>query len=159
MAIDMDGIRSILNDLLETNKDSEEGFHASAEKLKDAEIRGLFVNYAHQRAEFASQLQTQVSRIGGEPATSGSTAGAMHRGWLGLKAALTGDSDHAILAEAERAEDAAVKGYREALSKDLPTDIRDLIEKQYKEVQHTHNAVRSLRDSVLRMETPMTGLV
>jgi uncharacterized protein (TIGR02284 family) len=159
MAADMNEIRSTLNDLIETNKDGEEGFRSSAEKLRDQEIHALFLNYARQRAEFAGELQAQVSRIGGEPATSGSTAGAMHRGWIGLKAALTGDNDHAILEEAERGEDGAVKSYREALSKDLPTDIRDIIERQYKEVQQTHNAVRSLRDTVLRMETPMTGLV
>jgi uncharacterized protein (TIGR02284 family) len=125
----------------------------------DRNVRALFLNYARQRAEFAAELQGQVSRIGGEPATSGSTTGAMHRGWIGLKTALTGNDDHAILEEAERGEDSAVKAYREALARDLPSDIHSIIERQYKEVKQTHNSVRSLRDTARRAEMPMSGLI
>jgi len=159
MANDMDDVRSTLNGLIETCKDSDEGFRTSAEKLKDQEIRTLFLTYSRQRATFAAELQTEVSRIGGEPATSGSTVGALHRGWIGLKSAVTGADDHAILEEAERGEDVAVKAYRDALAKDLPSDLRTVIETQYREVQQTHNTVRSLRDSVRGVETPMSGLV
>ena len=147
MAIDTSEIRSTLNDVIETCKDSEEGFRSAAEKVR-SEVRSLFQTYASQRAQFASELQSEVARLGGKPETSGSTAGALHRGWMGLKSALTGEDDHAILAEAERGEDSAVKAYRDALSKDLPTDLRSIIERQFREVQETHNRVRSLRDGV-----------
>jgi uncharacterized protein (TIGR02284 family) len=159
MAIDMNDIRSALNDLIETCKDGDEGFRTSAEKLQDPEIRTLFLTYSRQRAVFAGELQAEVSRIGGEPAKSGSTAGALHRGWMGLKSAVTGNDDHAILEEAERGEDAAVKNYREALGKDLPNDIRDIVERQYREILQTHNSVRSLRDSLKDIETPVVGVV
>ena len=66
----------------------------------------MFLKLYLQRSEFAGELQAEVTRIGGEPATSGSTAGAIHRGWIGLKTALAADTDHAILEEAERGEDA-----------------------------------------------------
>jgi uncharacterized protein (TIGR02284 family) len=88
-----------------------------------------------------------VARLGGKPETSGSASGAMHRGWIGLKAALTGNDDRAILEEAERGEDNAVKNYRDALSKDLPTDIRNIVERQYRQVQERHNEVRAIRDA------------
>lgn len=147
MANDTSDIRSTLNDLIETLKDGEEGFRTSAEKVKDSSVRSQFQHYASERARCASELQNEVSRIGGEAATSGSASAALHRGWIGLKAALTGNDDHAILAEAERGEDSAVKNFREALAKDLPSDIRDVIERQYRMIQQAHNNVRAMRDA------------
>jgi uncharacterized protein (TIGR02284 family) len=147
MANDIDDIRSTLNGLIETLKDGEEGFRNSAEKLKDPTLASDFRGFANQRARFASELQAEVSRIGGSPETSGSTAGAIHRGWIDLKAALSGHTDLAILEEAERGEDSAVKNYRDALSKDVPSDIRSVIEGQYRDVLTTHNTVRTWRDA------------
>jgi uncharacterized protein (TIGR02284 family) len=145
--IDTDEIRSTLNDLIETLKDGERGFRESADKLKNTSYAATFRSIASERASAASELQSEVARLGGKPETSGSASGALHRGWIGLKAALTGDSDHGILEEAERGEDNAVKNYRDALSKDLPTDIRSIVERQYRQIQQRHNEVRSMRDA------------
>jgi uncharacterized protein (TIGR02284 family) len=147
MAIDTNDIRSTLNGLIETCKDGEAGFRTSAEELRDPQTRQLFESYANQRANFARDLQGLVVKTGGDAETSGSTAGALHRGWLNIKAAIAGDEDKAILEEAERGEDTAVKNYRDALAKDLPSGIRAAIERQYQDVQQTHNSVRALRDS------------
>lgn len=158
MTSDMSEIRSALNDLIESCKDSEEGYRVAAEKVKDADIRALFLNYSRQRAQLAAELQAQVLGIGGDPATSGTTAGAIHRGWLGLKSAVSVDNDLAVLDEAESGEDAIVKNYQHALAKDLPTDIRELVDRQYRKVRETHDQVRSLRDGHWKMEVPMSGL-
>jgi uncharacterized protein (TIGR02284 family) len=148
MAIAIDEIRSTLNGLIETLKDGEEGFRASAEKLKDRIIAGEFRTFAAQRMRFAVELQSEVSRIGGAPEMAGSGAAAMYRGWLDLKAAFTGNEDYDILAEAESGEDAALKTYREALSKDFPSDIRAIVESQFRDIVLTHNTVRAYRDAV-----------
>lgn len=147
MANNTGDIRSTLNDLIETLKDGEQGFREAAGHLKAESIRTQFLSYAQQRARFAAELQREVANIGGVPETSGSAAGALHRGWIGLKAMVTTDDDHAILAEAEKGEDSAVKRYREALAKDLPRDIYTVIENQYKDILSAHNQVRALRDS------------
>lgn len=158
MAMNMNDIRSALNDLIETCKDAQEGFIGSAEKLKDTEIRTLFLKLSRQRSQFAGELQSEVTKIGGEPATSGTTGGAIHRGWVGMKAALSSDSDHAILEEAERGEDGAVKNYREALNKDLPSDLRRIVLQQYEEVQQSHNLIHELRDRPrVATSSPMSG--
>jgi uncharacterized protein (TIGR02284 family) len=41
----------------------------------------------------------------------------------------------AVLAECERGEDVARKAYEDALSKDLPADVRSMIERQYQGVR------------------------
>ena len=148
MATTTTDIRSTLNDLIETLKDGEESFRTSADKLQDPSLRAQFHSFGSQRATFASALQGEVSRIGGQPETTGSTAGSLHRGWIDLKSSVVGSSDHAILEEAERGEDSSVKAYRDALSKDLPEDIRSVINSQFKDIHATHNTVKALRDGV-----------
>jgi uncharacterized protein (TIGR02284 family) len=146
MANQTSDIRSTLNDLIETLKDGEQGFREAAAHLRAESLRTQFLSYAQQRARFAAELQREVANIGGVPETSGSAAGVLHRGWIGLKSLLTSGDDHSVLAEAEKGEDSAVKNYREALAKDLPRDIHDVIENQYKDILAVHNQVRALRD-------------
>ena len=147
MAVSTRDMASTLNDLVETNKDAEEGFRNASENVRDSRLRSMFNDYSRERAQMASDLQIEVTRIGGKPQKSGSIAGAVHRGWIGIKSTLTGKSDHAILEEAERGEDAAVKAYQNALAEELPTDIRSIVQDQYQKVQKAHAEIRSLRDS------------
>lgn len=147
MANSTNDYHSWLNNLIETCKDGETGFREAADGVQNAALRTVFNEYARQRAQFAAELQNLVTRLGGSPATSGSAAGALHRGWMNLKSALTGKDDHAILEEAERGEDAAVKNYQNVLAEDLPTDIRAVVEEQYRQILQAHGRIRGLRDS------------
>lgn len=133
-----------LNGLLETLRDGEQGFQSAADGLEDAELRRVFVSFSAQRREFAVELEAELRRLGEEPAERGHVAGALHRGWINLKAAVTGKDEGAIISEAERGEDVAVKNYREALQKGLPAPIQTVVERQYVQVQDAHNHVRSL---------------
>ncbi len=144
MALDMKEMRSTLNGLIETCKDGEEGFRSAAENVKSADVRQLFQKFSSQRAQFASELQTAVSKIGGDAESGGSVAGAAHRGWLNLKSAITGEKDSAVISECERGEDAAKEAYSKAIAKDLPSDIQAIVQRQYREVVQAHNQVRAL---------------
>jgi uncharacterized protein (TIGR02284 family) len=163
MANDLSEILSTLNDLIETCKDSQQGFHTAAEKLTETskypEIHTLFLRCYLQRAEFAGELQAEVTRIGGDPATSGSTLGAIHRGWIGIITALAADTEFAILDEADKGEDAAVKNYIEALRKDLPSDLKTIVSRQFREIQETHRTIRELLAHYhSTTDLPMAGL-
>jgi uncharacterized protein (TIGR02284 family) len=138
---------SILNNLIETSKDGEKGFRTSADNAKDPELKELFRRRAEDCARGASELQALVSRLGGEPETGGSVAGAIHRGWVNIKTSVTADDDLSILEEVERGEDVAKASYRKALdSGDLPPDARTVVQKQYDGVLRNHDQVRALRD-------------
>ncbi len=145
MAVSTVNIISTLNDLIETCKDGERGFRQAADAVKDSNMQTLFREYARQRSEFASRLQRQVSRLGHELEQPGSVTAAVHRGWMGLKAALSGGGE-AILDECERGEDSAVEAYRGALEKNLPSGIQAIVQRQYEQVQRAHTRVRELRD-------------
>lgn len=136
-----------LNNLIETCKDGEQGFRTAAEGLRDQSLKTTFLGYAEQRAGFVRELQQEVGRLGGDPETSGSVSGSLHRGWLNVKSAVTGNDDHAIVAEAERGEDVAKAAYDDALQKtSLAPSARSLVEQQAAHVRRTHDDVRDIRD-------------
>lgn len=137
-----------LNDLIETCKDGEYGFRTCAEQAKSPQLKNLLTTRADGCAQAAQELQRCVLDLGGKPDTSGSLAGAMHRGWVAVRSALSTMNDHAVLDECERGEDVALKAYREALASDLPPDIREIVERQAQGAQRNHDQVKAMRDSL-----------
>jgi uncharacterized protein (TIGR02284 family) len=141
-------IVSIIDDLIETLKDGQEGFKQAAEGVKDPQLKSLFHEYSRQRARFATELQNQAQTLGqSEPKTSSSAAGALHRAWINLKSAVTKGDDHAILAECERGEDSAVQEYQKAIGNGLSAPVRDIVSQQYGEIKKTHDHIKVLRDT------------
>ncbi|MBV7483751.1 PA2169 family four-helix-bundle protein [Bordetella sp. BOR01] len=141
-----DRIVKLLNDLIETSKNGEKGFTAAAGDTKTPELQQAFQSRARDCASGAAELQTVVSQLGGKPEDSGSVAGAVHRGWANLKAAVTGRSDVAILEECERGEDVAKAAYADALKEELPAEVRTVVERQYQGVVRNHDQIRDLRN-------------
>ncbi|MBA1323587.1 ferritin-like domain-containing protein [Pseudomonas plecoglossicida] len=143
----------VLNDLIEYSKDGEKGFKASAEDVKNPELKAFFVKRAAGCATSAAELQSEVRRLGGDPETSTSVSGDLHRGWVNLKSLLTGKDDEAILNEVERGEDHALKAYKEAreklvkLGRTATDSSYNLVETQLQGVQRNHDEVKVLRDA------------
>jgi len=141
---DNDKVISTLNGLIETCKDGQEGFRQAAEGVKNSELKTLFHTYSQQRAQFAGELQNEVRRLGGDPETTSSTVGALHRGWINLKSAITGEDEGAVISECERGEDSAVSNYEDALGGALPNDLRAIVERQFAEIKEAHDRIRAL---------------
>jgi uncharacterized protein (TIGR02284 family) len=142
---DNDNVISVLNNLIETCKDGQNGFQTAAEGVKRSDLKSLFYQYAQQRAQFAGELQNEVLRLGGDPAKTGSVAATLHRGWINIKSAVTGEDENAVISECERGEDSAVANYQDALNdQNLPTDVRSIVERQFAQVKEAHDRVRSL---------------
>ncbi|CAG9170438.1 PA2169 family four-helix-bundle protein [Cupriavidus pampae] len=138
---------SVLNDLIEVSRDGEEGFRKAADDAKNPELKTLFSSRATEIGAAVRELQTQVTALGGKAEESGSVAGALHRGWVSLRTAVSDRSDLAILEETEKGEDIAKKKYGDALQDaDLSFDIRALIERQYQGVLRNHDLIRDLRN-------------
>ncbi|HEV7858790.1 MAG TPA: PA2169 family four-helix-bundle protein [Pyrinomonadaceae bacterium] len=144
MATDYDDVISTLNNLIETCKDGQYGFQTAAEGVKNSELKTLFGTYSQQRAKFAGELQNEVLRLGGDPEKTGSTAATFHRGWINIKSAVTGEDEHAVIAECERGEDSAVRNYEEAFKGTLPADIEIIVRRQFTEIKGAHDRIRSL---------------
>lgn len=137
---------NVLNDLIETSRDGEKGFTRAAEEIEDGQLKQILSQGAERCRSAAHQLQARVGALGGKPERSGSVLGAAHRGWMDVKAAVTRRDPKAILEECERGEDYAKARYAAALKKDLPGDVRSLVEEQYQGVRENHDRVKALRD-------------
>ncbi|MFC3940201.1 DUF2383 domain-containing protein [Pseudomonas gingeri NCPPB 3146 = LMG 5327] len=141
---------SVLNHLIEVSKDGQEGFKTCAEDIKNPELKALFQKRSSECASAAVELQAEVRKLGGDPETSTSVSGDLHRRWVDVKALFTGKGEEAVLNEAERGEDHAKKAYREALEKlakhDTLLSLRDLVDRQYQGVLRNHDQVKALRN-------------
>ncbi|WP_200626679.1 ferritin-like domain-containing protein [Pseudomonas sp. LAM2023] len=144
----------VLNDLIEYSKDGEKGFRESADDVKNPELKAFFVQRAGECANAAGELQSEVRRLGGDPETSTSLSGDLHRGWVNFKSMLTGKSEEAVLNEVERGEDYALKAYKDAreklvkLGRTASDQTYNLVEKQLQGVQRNHDQVKALRNAV-----------
>lgn len=145
-ALDIDDVVDVLNGLLESARDGEYGFHACAEQVEMDRLKGIFQRHSRECAAAAQELEREVRSLGGEPASGGTMAGALHRGWVSVKSALSTHDDQAVLEECERGEDAAVAQYRKALKATLPADVRALVERQLHGAQRNHDEVLALRN-------------
>jgi len=145
---------SVLNDLIETSIDGEKGFHTAAEDAKNPEIKAYLLSRSAECKTAVAELQAEVRALGGDPETSSSAAGGVHRLWVELKSALSGKTDEAVLNEVESGEDHALKAYKEAhqkaVEKNLPVNVTSLIQRQLAGTQANHDKVKALRDTVRR---------
>ena len=142
-----DDVVEVLNDLLENSRDGEYGFKTCAEQVESASAKQLFASRAEGCRQAGEQLVGLIRQYGGEPASGGTTAGALHRGWVQVKGAVGADSELSILESCERGEDTAIARYRKALKQDLPADVRVVVEQQAAGAQRNHDQIRDLRNA------------
>ncbi len=141
-----------LNHLIEVLKDGQQGFAEAARDIVSADLKAVLSGYAMQREQFATELQVLAQDLGDEhPKESGSVSGAIHRGWINIKASITSRDEHSILEECERGEDAAMAAYQNALENDaegMPAAAANAVRRQYEDIVAAHNRVRYLRDAL-----------
>lgn len=141
----------ILNDLVQINHDRVVGYEKAIDELKDedADLKALFQRYVSESREYAQELKSEVSRLGGNPSEGTTNSGKVYRVWMDLKATIAGKDRKTILDNCEFGEDAAQKAYDMALNTDdteLESSVRDLIVRQKSALKVGHDEVKRLRD-------------
>ncbi|HZQ92760.1 MAG TPA: PA2169 family four-helix-bundle protein [Terriglobales bacterium] len=144
---DPDQIRLLLEHLIDTCRDGEQGYLDAADRVEDPELRGFFAEQARERGRFAVELRGELERLLGkwESTREGSVGGMLRRAWIDVKSAL-GGGDLAILESVEAGEDAARDAYQKALSQLLPPDLLGRLRTQAQSVYAAHDHVRMLRN-------------
>ncbi|MFL5574968.1 MAG: ferritin-like domain-containing protein [Gemmatimonadaceae bacterium] len=137
---------SVLNDLIETSEDGLKVFRTCADGVTNSEAKGFFTNRVRLIEQGEAELKAAVRALGGDPDNRGTVRGALHRAAINLTSAITGKDEGAVLDQCARAEDAAVENYEEALRKDLPPEVRAIVERQYRGVLENRDRVRLLKD-------------
>ncbi len=141
--------KKVAKELVETLKDGEQGFASAADKLRDSDRSdwaGTMQRLSEQRAGFRREIVDMGHDYGDDVDESGSAAAALHRGWIALKDALTGDDAGAVLGAAVTGEDHAVSEYDDALEKDLSQGFREVVTRQRAAVVSARDEVKALQE-------------
>jgi uncharacterized protein (TIGR02284 family) len=134
----------LLNDLISTCRDAEEGYNKAAKGVGSDFLREKLTDYSRQRAEFAGELQDHVRRLGAEPADEPHGGGILHSGWVDLETRIRPKADKEILIECEKGDETTVKHYEHALAEELPEDVMATVEKQLEAIQDVLDEIRDL---------------
>lgn len=137
-----------LNALLEATRDGDYGFTTAAGYTDSSHLKTRLDRRASECREAGQELQALIVRLGGAAAEGGSTAGALHRGWVSVRGTLSHYSDEAMLEECERGEDAEMAAYIKALTSNLPPGVRSVVERQAQVVRRNQGEVQAMRDSL-----------
>lgn len=145
----MSADEKVAKELVETLKDGQKGFASAAEKLRDSDqpaAAATFQRLSEQRAGFARDIVAMGHEYGDDVDKGGTATAALHRGWLALKDALTGDDSSGVIGAAVTGEDHAVSEYEKALEED------DLSDGFRAVVQQQHTAIVAARDEVKALQ-------
>ena len=140
--------KKVAKELVETLKDGERGFASAAEKLRDSdrpEWAETLQRLSEQRATFSREIVEMGHEYDDDVDKSGTVAATLHRGWISLKDALTGDDAGSVLGAAVTGEDHAVSEYDKALEADLSSGFREVVGRQRVAVVAARDEVKALQ--------------
>jgi uncharacterized protein (TIGR02284 family) len=130
----------------------EKGFATAAVNMPNPALKIIFKIYAQQRMNFKTEILEEMRRLGADSRPGTSIPGAIHRGRVAIFAGMANPAgqERIILKEAALGEGVAVRTYQDALTKDLPTQTRQLLERQFADVRRVREQIHCLRDDVQR---------
>jgi uncharacterized protein (TIGR02284 family) len=140
-------VAGILNGLLAASHDGVYGFADCAEHTQAPDLRALLLRHAEGCRLAGLELRTQVNKYGGEPDVGGTASGALHRGWIALRGTVSGFTDLQMLQECERAQDAILASYREALQLPLPAELALVLQELQRHAQGSYDQLKAAREA------------
>ncbi len=135
-----------IQDLIQANLDSANGFKEVSKGVDDPVVSGLCTAIGAQRENHASELQYYVVLNGERARTEGTWLASLHRVWLDLRAMLNGGDPYALLGEVERGEDQIKTAYEETLKRTAGSALNDVLTKQYANVKIERDQIVAVRE-------------
>ncbi|WP_026897217.1 ferritin-like domain-containing protein [Daejeonella oryzae] len=138
-----------LNHLLTICNDGKYGYETAAEDADSAALKGMFLAYSLQRADFANVLRQEITKAGGDPDKGGGPLGAIHRAWIDVKSALSSKDNKAVLGACVTGEKAAVSAYNGVLENiGLHSELRSVLNEQRRNVEEALTKVEGLHNTI-----------
>lgn len=140
-------VETTVKDLIQTLEDGRKGFADASDRLAEdgnAQLAGRFREFSDQRLRFAAELRETSRRAGVTTDDDGSLAGALHRGWIKLKDALTGDDPDAVVNAAVTGEDHAVSEFEKALDGELPAELDMVVKQQLTQIRAVRDELQAI---------------
>lgn len=145
---DIEKIEDRLKDLVTKNEDAIKGFEKAAKNAEEVGIKSYFEKKVVERMQFLRELRAAASDLDlGSLEIDGSTAGAVHRTWMDVKAFFSSDNDEAMLEEAVRGDKAAIDDYDKALAEIMvPKRLKEIIREQREKLHNDLQTTEILED-------------
>lgn len=116
--MDVNNSIDIFNSLIIINNDRIDGYEAAYSETYKEELRDLFMELQQTSQKCKTDLENEVKLLGGNPEKGTMLLGKFHRGWMDIKAAITGSDSNSILDSCEFGEQTIIKAYEDALEQD-----------------------------------------
>jgi uncharacterized protein (TIGR02284 family) len=147
----MNRVKSIeaLNTLLEINNDRSQGYQSAILETEDYELKILFSEFQQTSEKCMVQLRDEILRFGGVPYKGTDLGSKVHRVWMDLKAAVTGNERVAILNSCEFGDSVAMDTYKTVIEnnlEDLNAEDKALLVEQSFLIKGDQDKVKALKD-------------
>lgn len=103
-------------------QDGQKGYTEAAEHVKSPDLKVLFEKIAFERQVLATQMGSKMAEFGYDPDGHEDALGALHRGWMSLKASMTSNTDQNILESCRNGDQAALDAFDDVLQGEILYD-------------------------------------
>lgn len=134
-----------LDRLLLFVNDRIEGYKRAVAETKDGQLKSYYQQLVGQSQQFASTLNSYLTKKGGERETGTTLKGKLYRKLMDAQALVTDRDEKAILTANIYGERWAIKAYKKTLRrKALKGDMRDAVKKQFDQSKQTYERLKQL---------------
>ena len=123
--------------------DSRDGYEQAFERANETYFKPLLAELKQERAEFAAAVRADLVKFGENVDEEGSILAGLHRSFLGLRDAVTGQDDEAIKAEIVRGEEHLKKAYDAAMEEAAPGTQQTVLAEQKRQVDQAISKVEA----------------
>jgi uncharacterized protein (TIGR02284 family) len=138
---------SALSNLIEYNKDGQQIYHTASQEIKNPKIQPIFTKMEQHHSKIVNELQEQVLKLGGNE-NYATTGRVQTKPWAEVQTAIKNKNERAVIEQFEKTENAIESQYDQVLKQSLPTNIKEVIQKQHDKQRDARNQIRSLKDSI-----------
>lgn len=136
-----------LDELLHFVNDRIAGYQRAVDESQDVQLRGYYKQLVSQSQQFATDLNTYLTREGGEREERTTLKGKLYRAFMEAQAVVTGHSEKSLLAFNIHGETWALKAYEEALADQTLTGaMRLAVERQHHLSRQTYERLKKLEE-------------
>jgi uncharacterized protein (TIGR02284 family) len=133
-------IIQLLKGLYTVCRTSETGYRKAADAIESVTTRELLRSYADQRKEFAEELQAEIrfhsdSEYQAVPPVDS---------WKDIHQAIESGDQQEIIGACERAEEAMLRVYKNAMERRIPWDVETVLRHQYSDIKQAYYFIGAL---------------
>ena len=133
-------IIQLLKGLFNVCRTSEISYRSAADAITSDTTRELLKSYSDQRSEFAEELQAEIRFHSG----SDYQATPLPDSWSEIKLAIQSGDQQSIIFACERAEEAMLRVYENALVRRIPWDVETVLAHQYSDIKKARYVINAL---------------